>query len=48
MTSDGEVTADVVYAGFGVTAPELAYDDYKDIDVKDVYKRQLQNESHVS
>ena len=33
-TSDGEVTADVVYAGFGVTAPELAYDDYKDIDVK--------------
>ena len=33
MTSDGEVTADVVYAGFGVTAPELAYDDYKDIDV---------------
>ena len=27
MTSDGEVTADVVYAGFGVTAPELAYDD---------------------
>ena len=34
MTSDGEVTADVVYAGFGVTAPELAYDDYKDIDVK--------------
>lgn len=29
MTSDGEVTADVVYAGFGVTAPELGYDDYK-------------------
>lgn len=34
MTSNGEVTADVVYAGFGVTAPELGYDDYKDIDVK--------------
>ncbi len=34
MTSNGEVTADVVYAGFGVTAPQLGYDDYKDIDVK--------------
>ena len=26
MTSNREVTADVVYAGFGVTAPELGYD----------------------
>ena len=34
MTSNGEVTADVVYAGFGVTAPELGYDDYKDIRCK--------------
>lgn len=34
MTGNGEVTADVVYAGFGVTAPELGYDDYKGIDVK--------------
>jgi hypothetical protein len=30
----GEVTAEVVYVGFGVTAPELNYDDYKGIDVK--------------
>ena len=34
MTGNGEVTADVVYAGFGVTAPEMGYDDYKGIDVK--------------
>lgn len=34
MSGNGEVTADIVYAGFGVTAPELGYDDYKDIDVK--------------
>jgi hypothetical protein len=30
----GDITADIVYAGFGVTAPELGYDDYKGIDVK--------------
>ena len=30
----GEVTAEVVYAGYGVTAPELGYDDYKGVDVK--------------
>ncbi len=34
MSGNGEVTADIVYAGFGVTAPELGYDDYKGIDVK--------------
>ncbi|WP_455625404.1 M28 family peptidase [Parabacteroides sp.] len=34
MSGNGEVTADIVYAGFGVTAPELGYDDYKNIDVK--------------
>ncbi|HLN55405.1 MAG TPA: M28 family peptidase [Bacteroidales bacterium] len=33
-SGSGEVTAEVVYAGFGVTAPELNYDDYKGIDVK--------------
>jgi hypothetical protein len=34
-TSDkGTVTAEVVYVGYGITAPELNYDDYKDIDVK--------------
>jgi hypothetical protein len=29
-----DVTAPVVFAGFGVTAPEFAYDDYAGIDVK--------------
>lgn len=29
-----EVTAPVVFVGFGVSAPDLGYDDYKDIDVR--------------
>jgi len=29
-----DITAPVVFAGFGITAPELGYDDYKNIDVK--------------
>ncbi len=34
-TSDsGTVTADVVYAGYGITAPELGYDEYAGLDVK--------------
>ncbi len=33
-SGNGEVTAEVVFVGFGVTAPELNYDDYKGIDVK--------------
>lgn len=33
-SGDGEITADIVYAGFGVSAPELGYDDYKGINVK--------------
>jgi hypothetical protein len=34
-TSDtGSVTADVVYVGYGITAPELGYDDYGGVDVK--------------
>lgn len=33
-SASGEVTAEVVYAGYGITAPELGYDDYKGIDVK--------------
>lgn len=34
-TSDaGSVTSDVVYVGYGITAPELGYDDYKGVDVK--------------
>ncbi len=34
-SGNGEVTAEVVYAGYGITAPELDYDDYNGIDVKD-------------
>ena len=34
MSGNGDITAEVVYAGFGVTAPELGYDDYKGIDVR--------------
>ena len=30
--SDVDVTGDVVFAGFGITAPELHYDDYQGID----------------
>jgi hypothetical protein len=30
--ADLDVTADVVFAGFGITAPELHYDDYQGID----------------
>ncbi len=33
-SGSGEVTAEVVYAGYGITAPELGYDDYKGVDVK--------------
>jgi hypothetical protein len=33
-SGNGEITADVVFVGYGVTAPELNYDDYKGIDVK--------------
>lgn len=32
--SSVDVTAEVVFAGYGITAPELDYDDYKDIDVR--------------
>ena len=31
---DFDVTAPVVFAGYGITAPELGYDDYQGIDVK--------------
>ncbi len=33
-SGSGNITADVVYAGYGVCAPELGYDDYAGIDVK--------------
>ena len=33
-SGNGEVTAEVVYVGYGVSAPELNYDDYEGTDVK--------------
>ena len=34
MTSNGSVRAPVVFAGYGITAPQYHYDDYAGIDVK--------------
>lgn len=33
-SANGEITAEVVYVGYGISAPELGYDDYKGMDVK--------------
>jgi len=33
-SGSGEVTSEVIYVGYGVTAPELGYDEYKDMDVE--------------
>lgn len=33
-SGSGEVTAEVIYVGYGITAPELGYDDYKGVNVK--------------
>ncbi|HPF50287.1 MAG TPA: M28 family peptidase [Draconibacterium sp.] len=33
-SSSGTVEAELVYVGYGITAPELGYDDYKNVDVK--------------
>jgi hypothetical protein len=33
-SASGKVSGEVVYAGFGISAPELGYDDYKNLDVK--------------
>lgn len=33
-SGSGEVTAEVVYVGYGITAPELGFDEYKGVDVK--------------
>jgi len=34
FSDDGKVEGEVVFAGYGITAPELAYDDYAGLDVK--------------
>ncbi|MCI4446194.1 MAG: M20/M25/M40 family metallo-hydrolase [Candidatus Aminicenantes bacterium] len=33
-SASGEITGEVVYVGYGITAPELGYDDYKNVDVR--------------
>ena len=34
MTADTSIASQIVFAGYGITAPEYNYDDYKDLDVK--------------
>lgn len=34
LTGDNEVTAPVIFAGYGITAPEYKYDDYERIDAE--------------
>lgn len=34
MTGNKEAASSIVFAGYGITAPGLRYDDYKDLDVK--------------
>ena len=33
-SGSGEVTAEVIYVGYGITAPELGYDEYAGLDVR--------------
>lgn len=33
-SASGEITAEVVYAGYGISAPELGYNDYQGLDVR--------------
>jgi len=35
FTGSGDVTADAVFVGYGISADSIGYNDYKDIDVKD-------------
>jgi hypothetical protein len=34
FSADGDVAADVAFAGYGITAPPLGYDDYAGLDVR--------------
>ena len=46
FSSPGTVSAQVVFAGYGITAPEYSYDDYAGIDAKDkivvIFRREPQ------
>src|SRR5262245_47912127 len=34
VSADGALTAELVFVGYGITAPEVAYDDYAGLDVR--------------
>jgi hypothetical protein len=44
FSSSGKASASVVFAGYGITAPEYNYDDYKGLDVKDKFVLVLAHE----
>ena len=48
FSSSGQVTAPVVFAGYGATADEFQYDDYADLDVKDKIVVVLRYEPRLS
>lgn len=35
FTGSGDITGEVAFCGYGISMPEIGYDDYADIDVKD-------------
>ena len=44
FSASGHISAGVVFAGYGITAPEYHYDDYRDIDVKGKFVLVLRHE----
>ena len=44
FSAEKEISAKVVFAGYGITAPEYRYDDYKNIDVKGKIVLLMRNE----
>jgi hypothetical protein len=44
FSADGTFNAPLVFAGYGITAPDLQYDDYKGIDAKDKFVIVLRHE----
>ena len=44
FSSSGELTAPVVFAGYGITAPEYAWDDYRGLEVKGSFVLVLRHE----
>jgi type II secretory pathway component PulC len=44
FSDDGEIEAEVVFAGYGITAPDLEYDDYAGLDVDGKFVLVLRHE----